>query len=82
MDGHSFHVDDLQTVTRKQLQQRGQEEIENVLVINGVEFPLGKKFRGVREFQHDAPAWREQRLQAADEIVDLRRMGEDVVSKD
>ena len=60
----------------------GEGEIEDVLVINSIKFALGNHFGGIRKFKNGAAFGGEQCIDARDEIIDVRSMGEDVVGED
>ena len=81
VERRAFGAGDAEAVAGEEGVDCGEGEIENVLVIDGVEFGLGNHLGGVREFENDAAFGREQCFEAGNEIVDVGRVGEDVVGK-
>src|SRR5579883_1870721 len=75
-------MENFQSVTLKQRLQRGQAEIENMLMVDRVEFRFLDEIQRVRKFQNDASAGFEQRFQARDKIVRVRRVRENIVAQD
>ena len=81
MDVQPLHAEDGQTVPLEQRLERSECEIENVLVIDGVELSVLDEIRAVRELQRDTAIWLEQGFEASDEVIRVRRVGEDVVAE-
>src|SRR5437899_4853245 len=82
VDGEAFDTENLQAVAGEQRLKRGDREIENVLVVDGVEFGMFDEIDGVRKFEDDTAFWLEECFQAGDEVVGVWSMGEDVVAED
>jgi hypothetical protein len=60
----------------------GDGEIENVLVVDSIEFGVFDEIDAVRKFEDDAAFGLEERFQAGDEVIGIGGMGEDIVAKD
>src|SRR5215470_11669111 len=82
MNGEPFDAKDFQAVAREQRSKRSDRKIENVFVIDGVEFGVLDKIDGIRKLEDNAAFGLEEGFQPRDEVVDVRGMGEDIVAED
>jgi hypothetical protein len=82
VNGNWFHLKNLELMFGEERLERGQGEIINVLVINGVELVFLNQIDRVREFEDDASARLEQDAESFDEIVYVGGVGENVVAED
>jgi hypothetical protein len=82
MNGKAFDTENFQAVTGEQGLKGGDREIENVLVVDGVEFSMFDEINGVREFEDDTAFGLEECFEAGDEVVAVWSVSEDVVAED
>src|ERR1700750_2679853 len=82
MRGQLLNVDKDEAVALGQRGDGCRGEIAEVLVINGVELVVLEQRLEAREFKCDDPVALYQPGGAADEIVEVGHMGENVVAKD
>src|SRR5262249_29388918 len=60
----------------------GERQIRKMLVVNGIEFVLRNQLHQMGELHRDSSFGLEEDFHAADEIVQIGNMGEDVISHD
>ena len=75
-------VEEPQAVRGEDLSRGEQREVREVLVVDRVELRLLDQAQQVRELHRDAPPGVEQELEAGDEVVEVRHVGEHVVADD
>ena len=77
-----FDVDKREPLRAEDRLDRVQREVREVLVVDRVVLEVLDQFREVRELERRRPRRREQGGHARDEVVDVRDLGEHVVSED
>ena len=73
--------ENLQAVPREERLQRGEGEVEDVLVVDGVELGVLDEVHAVRTLENDATAGAQEAREPGDEVIGGRRVGEDVVAE-
>lgn len=81
VNGEVEDIEGFESMPSKQGYESGQGEVEDVLVIDGVELEVFDEVAGVREFEDDATGGSDECGEAGDEIVDVGDVGEDVVGE-
>ena len=82
MNRDPFSMEDDKAVSGEKRFESRQAEIEDVLVIDGVEFGVLDKIDSIRKFENDAALWLKEFAQAGHKIVWIGRMGKDVIAED
>jgi hypothetical protein len=82
VNGEAFDSENFQAEAGEQGLKRGDREIEDVLVIDGVEFGVFDEIDRVGKFEDNTAFRLQERFQAADELVGVGCVGEDVVAED
>src|SRR5687767_4456301 len=81
MDRQPLDVNNSKFVTRKKRQQGNQGEIEDVLVVNGVELEVFNQVTGIRKLENDSSLRREKRSEGRDESIGVGHVCEHIVSQ-
>src|SRR5947199_10556096 len=74
-----IHIEDLETVRRKHLTRSQEGEVGEVLVIDRVELVALDQTQEVRDLDRGHTVGRQDDPKTADEVVEIRDMGHDVV---
>src|SRR5262245_57288058 len=82
MRSQLFHIENLESVSAKKLSDRQQRKIRKVLMVNRVELVFLHESHQVWELQSNDAILVEQNLHPTDETVEIRYMGENIVSND
>jgi hypothetical protein len=82
MNGKAFDTENFQAEAGEQGLKGGDREIENVLVVDGVEFSVFDEIDRVGKFEDDAAFGLEKSFEAGDEVVGVWSVSEDVVAED
>ena len=80
--GKFLHIPNLEPGVLENPRHRLEREVGEMLVVDGIELILGDQTQEVRKLQRDGAARLESGFQASGEIVDVRHMGEDIVTDD
>jgi hypothetical protein len=81
VNGEVEDIEGFESMPSKQGDESGQGEVEDVLVIDGVELEVFDEVAGVREFEDDATCGSDECGEAGDEIVYVGDVGEDIVGE-
>src|SRR6266436_4260522 len=82
VNGETLDAEYFEAVAGEKGLKRGNCEIKNVFVVDGVEFGVFDEIDGVRKFEDDAAFGLEKGFEAGDEVVGVWCVGEDVIAED